>query len=247
MKWNMGWMNDSLHYIKYEPIHRRWHHSEITFSLSYTFGENYVLPLSHDEVVHLKASLVSKMPGDEWQKFANLRAYFGFMWSHPGKKLLFMGGEIAQWQEWAFADSIQWDALVAPSHQGVQRLVKDLNKLLVNEPALYEVDFHKEGFEWLDGSDTEGSVIAFLRHDKDKSESIVVVSHFTPVVREGYRIGVPEPGHYHEILNTDSALYWGGNIGNLGGVEAKAEPWHGHPYSIEITLPPLATVFFKKQ
>lgn len=247
MKWNMGWMNDSLHYMKYEPIHRRWHQSEMTFSLVYAFNENYILPLSHDEVVHLKKSLLNKMPGDEWQKFANLRAYLAFMWAHPGKKLLFMGGEIAQWTEWAFEGSIEWDALLAPRHQGVQSLVQSLNQLLKSEAALHEDDFHHTGFEWIDGSDVEGSVIAFMRHAKDKRESVISVSHFTPVVREGYRIGVPQPGAYQEILNTDSALYAGGNVGNMGLVQADDKPWHGQPYSIAITLPPLATVMFKKQ
>jgi 1,4-alpha-glucan branching enzyme len=247
MKWNMGWMNDSLHYMKYEPIHRKWHHSEMTFSLAYAFSENFVLPLSHDEVVHMKGSLINKMPGDEWQKFANLRAYLAFMWAHPGKKLLFMGGEFAQWQEWAFATQLEWDALVAPSHQGVQRLVRELNHLLKNEAALHEDDFHATGFSWIDGSDTEGSVLAFLRHAKKRDDAVVVISHFTPVVREKYRVGVPKPGFYKELLNTDSALYWGGNVGNCGGVMAQEKPWHGHPYSLEITLPPLATVVFKAQ
>jgi 1,4-alpha-glucan branching enzyme len=247
MKWNMGWMNDSLHYMEYEPIHRRWHQSEMTFSLIYAFSENFVLPLSHDEVVHLKGSLLNKMPGDEWQKFANLRAYLAFMWAHPGKKLLFMGGEIAQWQEWAFEGSIEWDALVAPGHQGVQSLVSELNRLLKSEAALHEEDFHHNGFEWIDGSDVEGSVLAFMRHAKDKRESVVIINHFTPIVRQGYRIGVPQVGFYQEILNTDSSLYWGSNAGNNGGVQAEETPWHGQPYSIVVTLPPLATLLFKKQ
>jgi 1,4-alpha-glucan branching enzyme len=245
MKWNMGWMNDSLHYMEYEPIHRRWHQSEMTFSLIYAFSENFILPLSHDEVVHLKGSLLNKMPGDEWQKFANLRAYLAFMWAHPGKKLLFMGGEIAQWQEWAFEGSIEWDALVAPGHQGVQSLVGELNRLLKSEAALHEEDFHHNGFEWIDGSDVEGSVLAFMRHAKDKRESVVVINHFTPIVRQGYRIGVPQRGFYREILNTDSSLYWGSNVGNNGGVQSEETPWHGQPYSIVVTLPPLATLLFK--
>ncbi len=245
MKWNMGWMNDSLKYIKYEPIHRRWHQSEITYSLHYSFNENFVLPLSHDEVVHLKRSLLGKMPGDEWQQFANLRAYLGFMWAHPGKKLLFMGGEFGQWQEWAFATQLEWDALSASSHQGVQRLVQELNRLLKSEPALYEVDFKREGFSWIDGSDTENCTVSFMRHDADKSDSLIVISNFTPIARDHYRIGVPQPGFYRELLNTDSALYWGGNVGNLGGVESQEQSWHGLPYSIEVTLPPLATVYFK--
>ena len=247
MKWNMGWMNDSLDFMEYEPIHRRWHHSEMTFSLAYAFSENYILPLSHDEVVHLKKSLLGKMPGDEWQKFANLRAYLGFMWSHPGKKLLFMGGEIAQWTEWNFEGSIEWDALLAPTHQGVQSLVRDLNQLLKSEAALHEDDFHGSGFEWIDGSDVEGSVMAFMRHAKNKRESVICISHFTPVVRENYRIGVPQAGVYQEILNTDSTLYNGGNVGNGGAVRAENKPWHGQPYSIAVTLPPLATVMFKRQ
>ncbi len=219
----------------------------MTFSLVYAFSENFILPLSHDEVVHLKGSLLNKMPGDEWQKFANLRAYLAFMWAHPGKKLLFMGGEIAQWQEWAFAGSIEWDALSAPSHKGVQDLVGELNRLLQSEAALHEDDFHHTGFEWIDGSDVEGSVIAFMRHAKNKRESVICISHFTPLVREGYRIGVPHLGVYQEILNTDSELYWGSNAGSEGSVRAEDKPWHGQPYSIAVTLPPLATVMFKLQ
>jgi len=245
LKWNMGWMHDTLKFMSLDPIHRRFHQNDITFSLLYAFSENFVLPLSHDEVVHLKGSLLNKMPGDEWQKFANLRAYYGWMYAHPGKKLLFMGCDFGQWQEWNFAGSLEWDALTAPNHQGLHRFVKDLNHLFQNEAALHEDDFTPAGFTWIDASDNENSVLAFMRNAKHSDEFIVVVSNFTPVPRGGYRIGVPKPGYYREILNSDAAAYWGSNVGNNGGQEAAPEPWHGHPYSLLLTLPPLATIMFK--
>lgn len=245
LKWNMGWMHDTLNFMSKEPIHRRYHHHDMTFSLLYAFTENFVLPLSHDEVVHGKGSLINKMSGDEWQKFANLRAYYGFMWGHPGKKLLFMGGEFAQWQEWNFNNSLEWQALSAPNHQGVQRFVRDLNQLYKNEPALYEDDFNWTGFTWIDANDSENSVFSFMRNAKSTDEFIVVVSNLTPVPRESYRVGVPKLGYYSEILNSDSEHYWGSNMGNDGGQGAEEVPMHGHPYSLSLTLPPLATIMLK--
>jgi 1,4-alpha-glucan branching enzyme len=245
LKWNMGWMHDTLQYMSKEAIHRKYHQHDLTFSLLYAFNENFVLPLSHDEVVHGKGSLLAKMGGDEWQKFANLRAYYGFMWAHPGKKLLFMGCEFGQWQEWNFNASLEWAALEAPNHQGVQRFVQDLNRLYQNEPALYENDFEWTGFEWIDASDTDNSVLSFIRKAKSSDEFLVIVSNFTPVPRIGYRIGVPKPGYYREILNSDAAYYWGSNVGNDGGQAAEEIPGHGRPQSLSLTLPPLATIMLK--
>ncbi len=245
LKWNMGWMHDTLQYMSKEPIHRKYHQNDMTFSLLYAFNENFILPLSHDEVVHGKGSLLTKMSGDEWQKFANLRAYYGFMWGHPGKKLLFMGSEFAQWQEWNFSASLEWAALEPPNHQGMQRFVQDLNQLYQNEPALYENDFEESGFEWIDASDTDNSVLSFIRKAKSSDEFLVIVTNFTPVPRGGYRIGVPKPGYYREILNSDSAYYWGSNMGNDGGQATEAIPMHGRPQSLSLTLPPLATIMLK--
>jgi 1,4-alpha-glucan branching enzyme len=245
LKWNMGWMHDSLKYISKEPIYRKYHHNDMTFSLLYAFNENFVLPLSHDEVVHGKGSLVNKMSGDEWQKFAGLKAFFGYMWGHPGKKLLFMGGEFGQWQEWNFDTGLEWGALKAPSHQGVQRFVRDVNRLYQNEPALYEEDFEWTGFNWIDANDSDNSVFSFIRIAKASDNFVVVVSNFTPVVRYGYRVGVPSPGYYHEILNSDSAHYWGSNVGNAGGVHTESVPFHGYDQSVSLTLPPLATIMLK--
>jgi 1,4-alpha-glucan branching enzyme len=245
LKWNMGWMHDTLNYMSKEPIHRRYHHHDMTFSLLYAFTENFVLPLSHDEVVHGKGSLINKMSGDEWQKFANLRAYYGFMWGHPGKKLLFMGSEFGQWQEWNFNTSLEWQALTAPNHQGVQRFVKDLNRLYQHEPALYEDDFTWTGFTWIDANDSENSVFCFRRNAQSSDEFIIVISNFTPIPRESYRVGVPRLGYYTEILNSDSEHYGGGNMGNDGGQHAEEVPMHGHPYSLSLTLPPLATIMLK--
>ncbi len=245
LKWNMGWMHDTLNYMSKNPIYRRYHQNDMTFSLLYAFNENFVLPLSHDEVVHGKGSLINKMSGDEWQKFANLRAYYGFMWGHPGKKLLFMGGEFAQWQEWNFANSLEWAALNAPNHQGVQNFIKDINQLYKQEPALYEDDFDWTGFTWIDANDSDNSVFSFVRNAKYSDEFIVVVSNFTPVVREGYRVGVPRSGLYKEVLNSDSGHYWGSNVSNANGVQSDAIPFHGYDQSVALKLPPLGTIYLK--
>jgi 1,4-alpha-glucan branching enzyme len=245
LKWNMGWMHDTLNYMCKDPIHRKYHQNDMTFGLLYAFNENFILPLSHDEVVHGKGSLLSKMAGDEWQKFANLRAFYGFMWAHPGKKLLFMGGEFGQWQEWNFDNSLEWAALDAPNHLGVQRFVQDLNQLYQKEPALYENDFEGSGFAWIDASDTDNSVLSFIRKAKSSNAFVVIITNFTPVPWDGYRVGVPEPGYYKEILNSDSEYYWGSNIGNDGGQATKSIPKHGHPQSLSLILPPLATIMLK--
>lgn len=245
LKWNMGWMHDTLSYMSKDPIFRRYHHNDMTFSLLYAFHENFILPLSHDEVVHGKGSLLNKMSGDEWQKFANLRAYYAFMWGHPGKKLLFMGGEFGQWQEWNFSTSLEWEALKAPMHQGLQRFVKDLNRLYQHEPPLYEVDFEWTGFKWIDANDSDNSVFSFMRFTKSGDEFVVVVTNFTPVPRYNYRIGVPKQGFYQEILNSDSAHYGGSNVGNDGGRFTENVPWHGYAQSLSLTLPPLGTVMLK--
>lgn len=245
LKWNMGWMHDTLRYMSKEPIHRKYHQNDMTFSLLYAFNENFVLPLSHDEVVHGKGSLLNKMSGDEWQKFANLRAYYGFMWGHPGKKLLFMGDEFGQWQEWNSNSGLEWQALTAPNHQGLKRFVSDLNRLYQNEPALYEDDFEWTGFAWIDANDSDNSVFSFIRKAKSSDEFVVVVSNFTQVPREGYRVGVPKPGYYREILNSDSEYYWGSNMGNGGGRATEGISMHGQPQSLSLTLPPLATIMLK--
>jgi len=245
-KWNMGWMHDVLEYMTHDPIHRRYHHNQLTFGLLYAFTENFVLPLSHDEVVHGKGSLISKMAGDYWQKFANLRALYGFMWGHPGKKLLFMGGEFAQWNEWNDEGSLDWNLLDFPAHEGVRRLIVDLNKLYRSTPALHEIDFDPSGFEWISANDSENSVLAFLRRGKDRSKAMLCVCNFTPVVRQSYRLGVPGPGTYHERLNTDSQYYGGSNVGNPFGVAtAEALASHGREWSVSLTLPPLSTVFLE--
>jgi 1,4-alpha-glucan branching enzyme len=244
-KWNMGWMHDTLYYMNRDPVHRKYHHQAMTFGLMYAFSENFVLPLSHDEVVHGKGSLVNKMPGDDWQKFANLRAYYGFMWSHPGKKLLFMGGEFGQWREWNFNIGLDWEAFQAPNHQGVQRLIRYLNQLYQNELALHENDFEPAGFQWLDANDSDHSVFSFIRKAKSTDEFIIIISNFTPLPRLDYRIGVPKPGFYREILNTDSAYYGGSDMGNEGGQQSDDIPSHGRLYSLSLTLPPLATIMLK--
>jgi len=241
-KWNMGWMHDSLEYMKLQPVHRQYHHNQITFSIHYGFSENFVLPLSHDEVVHGKGSLLGRMPGDRWQKFANLRAYFGFMWTHPGKKLLFMGGEFGQEREWNHDQSLDWHLLDDPAHRGIKDLVRDLNGIYRTVPALHVRDTDPGGFEWLEGADAERSVLAYVRHGRDGDKSVIVVCNFTPVVREGYRVGVPLPGHWQERLNTDSSAYGGSNVGNGGGVGSEPISWHGRPASVLLTLPPLATI-----
>ena len=245
LKWNMGWMNDTLRYMRHEAIHRSYHHDELTFSLIYAFTENFALPFSHDEVVHGKGSLLDQMPGDLWQRFANLRLLYSYMWTHPGKKLLFMGQEIAQWNEWNCEDSLQWDLLQWDLHKGVQKLVADLNRIYRNEPSLYEVDFEHEGFEWIDCHNHTDSVLVFLRRAKSKDDFLVVACNFTPVPRHSYRIGVPEGGWYTEILNTDSTYYCGSDVGNAHGIQAEHSESHGRPYSVRLTLPPLATVVLK--
>ncbi len=245
LKWNMGWMHDMLEYISKEPIHRKYHHNNITFSLLYAFTENFALPFSHDEVVHGKRSMLSKMPGDMWQKFANLRLLYGYMYSHPGKKLLFMGGEFGQWDEWNHDSSLDWHLLKYTPHRCLQKYVMDLNYLYQSEPALYEVDFSYEGFEWIDFHDTEQSIISFIRKAKNPQDFLVIVCNFTPVSRIGYRVGVPERCFYKELLNSDAQVYWGSNLGNAGGIHAEDTTWQGKPCSISITLPPLSALIFK--
>jgi 1,4-alpha-glucan branching enzyme len=244
-KWNMGWMHDTLQYIERDPIHRAYHHDEMTFGLIYAFSEKFVLPLSHDEVVYGKHSLIGKMPGDAWQKFANLRAYFGFMWGHPGKKLVFMGGEIAQWGEWNHDAEIDWAALSNPAHAGIQRLVSDLNRVYRAEAALHERDHEDGGFRWVIGDDRANSVFAFLRLGSGRP--ILVVSNLTPTPRHNYRIGVPIRGLWREILNTDSAFYGGSDVGNEGAVQTVEYPAHGQQHSLELILPPLATVMLRPE
>jgi glycogen branching enzyme (EC 2.4.1.18) len=243
-KWNMGWMNDILFYFSKDPIYRKYHHDKLTFSVWYAFYENFILPLSHDEVVHGKGSLLNKMPKDDWQKFANLRLLLSYMYAFPGKKLLFMGGEFGQWKEWDHNNSLDWHLLEYAPHQGIQRLVKDLNHIYRREKALHELDCDPQGFEWVDFSDYEQSIISFLRKSKD-GETILVVCNFTPVPRYNYRVGVPKKGAWIEIFNSDSELYGGANIGNMGRAKAEAVPFHGRPYSLSLTLPPLGAVFLK--
>ncbi|MEZ5566029.1 MAG: 1,4-alpha-glucan branching protein GlgB [Gammaproteobacteria bacterium] len=243
MKWNLGWMHDTLDYMQHEPVHRRYHQDHLTFSLCYAFTENFQLPLSHDEVVYGKGALLGKMPGDAWQQFANLRLLYGYMWGHPGKKLLFMGGEFGQRREWQHEESLEWHVLADPAHAGVQRWVRDLNTLMRTTPALYERDFDSDGFEWIDCSDVEASVLAFLRKGSSPRDTALVVCNFTPVPREHYRIGVPRAGWWSERLNSDALEYGGSGIGNFGGLEATTEPMHGRPYSLALHLPPLAAVF----
>jgi len=243
-KWNMGWMHDSLQYMQEDPLHRSYHHDRLTFSLVYAFNENFVLPLSHDEVVHGKGSLINKMPGDEWQRFANLRAYYGLTYIHPGKSLLFMGGELAQSREWNHDTQLDWNLLDNENNVGIQNLVRDLNAIYKATPALHEVDFEPEGFEWISDSDRQNSVISFLRRARDPEDFVVVVCNLTPVVRDNYQIGVPAGGHYEVVLNTDDNRYGGSGIGEAT-IEAQETPAHGKPYSLALTLPPLATIILK--
>jgi len=245
MKWNMGWMHDTLDYFEHDPVHRRFHHDRITFSIWYSFFENFVLPLSHDEVVHGKGSLLAKMPGDNWQQFANLRLLLGYMWGHPGKKLLFMGGEFGQREEWGHERSLQWHLLESGDHSGLQRWVSDLNRLYREVPALHELDFDNAGFEWVDCQDADNSLLVFLRRPRGKSAPVLVACNFTPVPRIGRVLGVPSSGRWREIANSDATVYGGSGMGNLGGVEALHEGAYGRPFSIRITLPPLAVVFFQ--
>jgi 1,4-alpha-glucan branching enzyme len=245
-KWNMGFMHDTLQYLARDPIHRRHHHNELTFGLLYAFSENFVLPLSHDEVVHGKGSLLKKMAGDDWQKFATLRAYYAFMWAYPGKKLLFMGQEMAPWSEWSESHSLDWSLLDHPPHRGMQTLIRDLNRLYREYPALHARDCEPEGFEWLIADDAANSVYAWLRKAGDEPP-VVSVTNFTPVPRDRYAIPLPRAGHWREILNTDATVYGGSGRGNLGGVGAQARSSHGKPASAEVSLPPLATVYFVYQ
>jgi 1,4-alpha-glucan branching enzyme len=244
-KWNMGWMHDTLNYIGEDPMHRRHHHDQMTFGLVYAFSEHFVLPISHDEVVHGKKSLIGRMPGDEWQKFANLRAYLGFMWTNPGKKLLFMGCEFGQLTEWNHDAELPWDALTQDSHRGIQGAVRALNQVYRDHPALHQVDFEPRGFQWVVGDDRGQSVFAYLRHGNDGS-SVLVICNFTPTPRYGYRVGVPA-GKWREILNTDAAGFGGSDVGNPGILEAAPEPSHGQSHSIELTLPPLATIILHQE
>jgi 1,4-alpha-glucan branching enzyme len=244
-KWNMGWMHDTLRYMEQDPVHRKWHHNEFTFGLIYAFSERFILPLSHDEVVHGKGSLINKMPGDRWQKFANMRAYLGFMWSHPGKKLLFMGGEIAQEREWSHDREIDWWLLDDPANLGIQRLVRDLNRVYAQERALHEYDAHPAGFRWVIGDDSGNSVFAYLRFGAGEVAPMLAVVNMTPVPRPGYRVGVPQPGLWREVVNTDSAFYGGSDLGNAGGIYTAPAPMHGEEQSLELLLPPLATVLLR--
>ena len=245
LKWNMGWMNDTLRYMRHDPVHRKYHHDELTFSLIYAFHENFLLPLSHDEVVHGKGSLLDQMPGDSWQKMANLRLLYAYMWCHPGKKLLFMGGEFGQWREWNFDTSLDWHLLGQPGHAGVQACVRDLNALLVREPSLHQLDFDGRGFEWVDCHDWQNSILAFLRRGNDPDDLLLVVCNFTPVPRHRYVIGVPAGGIWDEVFNGDSAWYGGSNVGNSGSIAARAEASHGRPWSVTLELPPLAAIVLK--
>ncbi|MBM4124116.1 MAG: 1,4-alpha-glucan branching protein GlgB [Nitrospira sp.] len=247
LKWNMGWMHDVLEYFQLDPVHRQYHQSKLTFGLIYAFSENFVLVFSHDEVVYGKQSLLSKMPGDDWQKFANVRAIFGYMYGHPGKKMMFMGAEFGQWIEWNHDESLQWHLLQYEPHQGLQRYIRDLNDLYRTEPALWQVDFECQGFQWVDFNDAGQSVIAFLRRARESADCVLCIGNFTPVPRHGYRVGVPEPGWYQELLNSDAAHYGGSNQGNGGGIQADQTPCHGLPYSLSITLPPLGFLFLKRK
>ena len=245
-KWNMGWMHDVLDYMSLDPVHRKHHHNRLTFGLLYTWTENFVLPLSHDEVVHGKGSLLARMPGDNWQQFANLRALYGFMWTHPGKKLLFMGGEIGQRREWHHDRSLDWHVLgEGPYHRGLQRLVRDLNRLYRGERALHELDADPAGFAWIDCADWEQSVVSFVRRARDAGDFVLVVCNFTPVPRYAYRVGVQRPGYYREVINSDAGEYGGSNLGNAGGAWAEPMPWQGQPHSLTLTLPPLAVLVLK--
>ena len=245
-KWNMGWMNDTLKYMEKEPIHRKYHHGEATFSMLYAYDENFILVLSHDEVVHGKHALLDKMPGDRWQKFANLRMFLGWMWTHPGKKLLFMGCEIGQWREWSHERQLDWEVLFGEEHRGLQKLVADLNHLYTSRPSLHRRDHENGGFRWLDANDWENSLFVYVREEPTGDQCTVLVNA-TPVPRQGYRLGVSQQGTYRELLNTDSGLYSGANMGNGAGLNAEPTPWQGQPYSVVVTVPPLATVIIAKE
>ena len=245
LKWNMGWMHDTLDYMSREPVHRRHHHNELTFGLLYAYSENFVLPLSHDEVVHGKASILGRMPGDDWQRFANARAYYGLMWGYPGKKLLFMGQEFGQWREWNFAQPLDWWLLDFPRHKGLKAAVSDLNRLYQDTPALHARDCESEGFGWIVVDDKAQSVAAWMRYGGPDDAPVAVVCNFTPVPREGYRIGLPKAGRWREIFNSDALDYGGSGLGNLGEILATALPSHGYDASVTIVLPPLSTLYFR--
>jgi 1,4-alpha-glucan branching enzyme len=245
-KWNMGWMHDILQYMREDPVHRRWHHNLVTFSALYMHSENFILPFSHDEVVHGKASMLDKMPGDVWQKYASLRALYGYMFGHPGKKLLFMGSEFGQWREWNHDRSLDWHLLQDEAHAGLRQWVKDLNAFYRAEPALHQVDFDPAGFRWIDCNDNENSIVSIVRYARDRQDALVVILNFTPVPRHEYRVGVPAPGWYGERLNSDAAMYGGGNVGNGGGVSTEPVAAHGFEQSLRLTIPPLACLILKK-
>ncbi|MGN1063235.1 MAG: 1,4-alpha-glucan branching enzyme, partial [Alphaproteobacteria bacterium] len=244
-KWNMGWMHDTLKYMAEDPINRKYHQNELTFSFLYAWTENFTLPLSHDEVVHGKGPMIDKMPGDTWQKFANLRAYYSYMFMHPGKKLLFMGNEIADTKEWQYADSINWDLLKNPYHKGIQSLIMDLNKLMKTMPALHKYDHESSGFEWIDGSDIENSCLSFIRKGDETDETVVVACNFTPVPRYNYRIGVNESGIYRQIFNSDDQKYQGSGVSNDGDIQTEEPGWNFKSFALQIVLPPLSVVAFK--
>ncbi len=247
LKWDMGWMHDTLRYFSKDPVYRKFHHNDLTFRMLYAWHENFILPLSHDEVVHGKGSLLGKMPGDYWQKFANLRALFGFMFAQPAKKLIFMGGEFGHFREWSEAISLDWHLLEHPMHRGLQNWVADLNRVYREEKALHEQDCESGGFEWVDCNDSDNGVIALLRYNRDRSQKILFVANFTPIPRNGYRVGVPEGGHWQELLNSDASCYGGSGVGNFGGFHADHWSWHGRDHSLNLNLPPLGVVAFKKQ
>jgi 1,4-alpha-glucan branching enzyme len=247
LKWDMGWMHDTLKYFQQDPIHRKYHHDKLTFRMIYSWFENFVLPLSHDEVVHGKGSLIGKMPGDEWQRFANLRLLFAYMYAQPGKKLLFMGCEFGQVREWTHDGSLEWHVLQFPNHRGIQAWTEHLNHFYQREPAMHVFDNDSAGFEWVDCNDSLTSTISLLRKSESPRETVLVVCNFTPVIRTGYRVGVPHGGWWRELLNSDGAEYGGSNVGNAGGAMAEAEPEHGRPFSLKLTLPPLGALFFKAE
>jgi 1,4-alpha-glucan branching enzyme len=240
-------MHDILEYAEKDPVYRRWQHNLLTFSMLYAFTENFILPFSHDEVVHGKRAMLDKMPGDAWQKYATLRTLYGLMYGHPGKKLLFMGSEFGQWREWDHDQSLDWHLLDDPAHAGLRRYVQALNWHLRNEPALHEIDFEPAGFRWIDCNDSDASIVAFVRMARSSSDAVIVVVNFTPVPRPSYRLGVPEPGYYGELLNSDSAIYGGSNLGNAGGVRSDPIARHGFDQSIDLTVPPLACLFLKRR
>ena len=246
-KWNMGWMHDMLHYAREDPLYRRWHHHDVTFSMLYAFTENFILPFSHDEVVHGKRSMLDKLPGDVWQKHATLRTLYAYMYGHPGKKLLFMGGEFGQWREWNHDLSLDWHLLQDPAHAALKRFVQDLNRQYAAQPSLYERDFTPEGFRWIDCNDDEHSIVSFVRYGKDRRDFLVLIFNFTPAPRVAWRLGVPEPGRYDETINSDSKLYGGTNVGNLGGVDTEPVPANGFGQSLLLTVPPLGALYLKRR